>query len=72
MSKDGRGKDCVGYLKKTPSVREGIMNRIVCKREKLLDFTEGIIWSLLKMQNSSSLVGMEARFLFLKVIRKEF
>lgn len=27
---------------------------------------------ILKMQNSSSLVGMEARFLFLKVIRKEF
>lgn len=42
------------------------------KRVKLLDFTEGIIWSLLKMQNSCSLVGMEARFLSLQVIGREF
>lgn len=70
MSKAGKRKDCISYLRKKVPFKEGIANRIISKRMKLLDFTEGIIWSLLRMQNSRSTVGTEARFLLLEVIAK--
>lgn len=67
MSRAGRGK---GYLTKKMPFTEGLMYRIVCKRVQSVGFTEGIFWSLLKMQKSSNIAGTEARFLFFKVMKK--